>query len=261
MNTWSFDGVDLSTFGVITLFDDYLDLPDKRGNNQVIPFRNGARFVEKYYDERTLQMGMTITAATPALLETALGNLRALLSQRTEQVLSQTLADTTIRTVLASVNKKLQINRPTPWTAKLVIEFDLSYPFFRLSTEIASNETTINASPKAMVVTNPGTAPEYDATFVLTGPLSNTVITNSTNGMTLTYTGTIASPRVVTISVNTTTKEFVATDDLGADKIANISHSGASALMVFEVGTNNLSITDGTATTGKVRVRFFAPFL
>jgi hypothetical protein len=165
-----------------------------------------------------------------------------------------------VRNAYATVNRPLEVQRVTNTFARIVVEFTLCQPFFRLSTAITDNTTTIDSDPKAMVVANPGTIEERDATIILTGPLANTVITNSTNGCTLTYTGTIASPRVVTIST-ASTGEYVATNDLGANVIGNVSHTGASALMVFNTGNNTLSIADDTHTTGTVQVTFNAPFL
>lgn len=258
--TWTFGGTALSTFGKVTLINDYLDLASKRGEDQLIPFRHGKIFTKKYYDARTLTFGIAVTASTATALETTFDNMRKLFSLQTQQVLASTREDTTVRNAYASVNAPMDVQRISALIAKVIVEFTLPDPIFRLSTAIADNTTTINTDPKAMVVANPGTIEERDATIILTGPLSNTVITNSTNGCILTYTGTIASPRVVTISTSAT-GEYVATNDLGANVIGNITHSGASALMVFNPGNNTLSIADDTATTGTVKVTFNAPFL
>lgn len=260
MTSWTFGGTALSSFGKVTLLNDYLDIATRRGENQTIPFRHGRRFVQKYYDERILVFGIHVIGATATALEASIDTMKGLFGVKTEQVLAQTMEDATVRNAYATVNRRMEVQRRSNLIASTTVEFLLSSPLFRLSTAIADNTTTINASPKAMTVTNPGTIEERDATIILTGPLSNTVITNSTNGCVLTYTGTIASPRVVTIST-AATGEYVATDDLGANKITNITHSGASALMVFDKGANSLSITDGTATTGTVKVTFYAPFL
>ena len=260
MTVWTFGGTGLASFGKVTLIDDYLSTPVRRGNNIVIPFQHGSIFVQKYYDSRTLVFGIAVIAASATALETAFDTLHALLAPTTEQTLSCTREDSTVRTAQASVNGAIDINRFSDRIAKITVGFELSKPFFRLSTAIADNTTTINANPKAMTVTNPGTIDERDATIIYTGPLQNTVITNSTNGCVLTYTGTIASPRVVTLSKNAT-GEYVATTDLGANVIGNFTHSGSPALMVFNVGTNTLSIADSTHTTGTIRCSFSAPFL
>jgi len=257
---WSFGGVLLDTFGVITKLDDSLDLPERRGENHMVPMHHGTIFVEKYFDERAVAFGVTIKGLTIADVQERYDALRKLIGVRTQQTLMYYLDDGTIRTAQASVKRALSVSHESPLVTRLVLEFSLANPFFRLSTAIADNETTIDASPKAMTVNNPGTVEERDATIILTGPLQNTVITNSTNGCTLTYTGTIASPRVVTISTDAY-GQYVATDDLGANKIGVITHSGDAALMRFDPGDNVLSITDATATTGKVKVTFNAPFL
>lgn len=259
MTTWSYDSVPLSTFGKITLIDEDLDIPEKRGNNIVIPFRHGTSDVIKYYGERKMTFGIAMKAASALLLESNIDTLKALISSRSSKTLSQTREDTSVRTIQAKVETPLQIKRESAKFARLVLEFTCPFPFFRLSTAIASNETTINASPKAMTVTNPGTAEEIDPTIILTGPLQNTVITNPVNNTIFTYTGTIASPRIVTIQ--TSNGVLVAADDLGANRISNISHQGASSALVINAGSNPLSITDDTHTTGKVKITFNAPYL
>lgn len=257
---WTFGGTALTTFGKVTLINDYLDMPARRGNDIDLPFTDGGQFVNKFYGARTLTFGVAINVADAATLESTLDTLRKLLAVRTQQTLSMTLQDSTVRTISASVNKPLQINRIGAKLAKCMIEFVCPFPFWRLSTAISSNTTTINANPKAMTVTNPGTVAERRASIILTGPLSNTVITNSTNGNVLTYTGTIASPRVVTISY-TAAGEVTATDDLAANKISNITHTPEAAFMIFETGANTLSIADSTHSTGTVQVTFNAPFI
>ena len=72
--------------------------------------------------------------------------------------------------------------------------------------------------------------------------------------------GTIASPRVVTIQL-AAGGDWTATTDLGANVIANVTHSGAPSLFVFNVGANTLSVADDTHTTGTVGFSFYAPFL
>jgi predicted phage tail component-like protein len=259
MTTWTFGGTALTSFGKVTLINDYLDSAERRGDNQVIAFRDGENFVQKYYNGRKLTFGIAITAASATALETTFDTMRALFAIRTQQSLAQTREDSTVRTSLATVDGTISPERITNTLARVTVSFVLTSPYFRLSTLIADNTTTIDATPKAMVVTNTGTVEERDATIILTGPLQNTVITNSTNGCTLTYTGTIASPRVVTIS--TVNGQYVATNDLGTNVIGNITHSGSPALMVFNAGANTLSIADATHTTGTVKVSFYPPFL
>lgn len=259
VQSWKFGSTSLTSFGVVTQLDDSIDFASSRGDDIEIPFFHGKRFVKKFFDSRKIAFGIALSDSTAAALQTKLDNLRKLLAVRTEQILEFTLDDGTVRNAYASCNESISPQFESPLIARIVVIFTLSRPFFRLSTAIADNTLTIDASPKAMAVTNPGTIAEFDPTIILTGPLLNTVITNSTTGEVLTYTGTIASPRVVTIS--TINGEFAATDDLGANVIGNVTHSGSPLLMSFNPGANSLSITDGTATTGTVKISFYAPFM
>lgn len=260
MTTWTYGGTALTTYGKVTLINDYLDAPARRGDDTMIPFRHGKVFNKKYYDSRSLSFGLAITAATATALESTFDSMRQKFALNTEQTLAMTMNDATVRNISATVNQPLNVERVTNTFARVVVQFDCADPFWRLSTAIADNTTTINANPKAMTVTNPGTAPETNPTIILTGPLSNTVITNSTTGSVLTYTGTIASPRVVTI-VRSANGDYTATDDLAANVIANVTHSGTPEFMLLNPGNNSLSIADGTATTGTVKMSFYAPFL
>ena len=257
--SWTFGGTALTSFGKVTLMDDYIGTATRRGGNQIIPFRNGDIFASKYFEGRKFTFGMAITAASATALETTFDNMRKLFGVRTEQVLAMTMEDSSVRNISATVNDPIQVSRKTATLALVVVKFDCAAAVWRLSTAIADNTTVINTNPKAMTVTNPGTVAERNATITLTGTLTNTVITNSTTGETLTYTGTITSPRVVTISVNAY-GEYIATDDLGANVIGNITHTGSTALMTFNPGANTLSVADASGA-GTVKVAFNAPFL
>lgn len=258
MTTWTFDSVDLSTFGSITLLDDYLDIAGKRGGNQTIPQRHGTIFVPKFYDETELAVGIAMKFASATLLEAAMDTLKSLCSPRAQKFLSNIRADGSVRTAMASVEGKLQTQRESHNFARVVITFKLADPFFRGSVAVAE-EVTVDANPKALDITNTGTVEECTPVITLTGPLQNTVITNPANGCVLTYTGTIASPRIVTIQQ--VDGEMLATTDLGANVIGSVDHSGSESFMVIEKGINHISIADATHTTGKVGITFYPPFL
>lgn len=260
MTTFSYGGTDLSTFGNITIIDGYLDLPERRGGNITIPLRNGTIFTRKYYDERTITFGIAIIESTLAALETKLDTIRALFSVPTQQTLSITFEDTTVKTVQATVDKALQVSRAKTM-ARVVVEFTMCEPFFRLSTAIADNTLAINASPKAMTVTNPGTVEERDPQIIIHGAFTSITIANSTNGASVTYTGAIGTGETVTIG--TLNGEYYATLSTGsANVIGNVTHSGSAALFPINVGANTLSITNaGRDANSTVKITFNAPYL
>lgn len=259
MNTWKFGGENLSDYGKVTTVDDYLDIPERRGGNLILPFRHGTLHTKKFYDERKITFGIAIIASSAQDLEETIDDLKALLAPRKTQTLEMTMEDSSVRTAKASVDSPLQINRFSAKIARAVVEFTLCEPFWRDKNDIEDNTTTINASPKAMTVTNPGTVEERDPTIILTGPLKNIVITNSTNGCVLTYGATINNGDTVTIK--TVDGEYKATLTGGTNVIGNITHSPESALFVLDVGENTLSVTDDTHTTGTVQITFKAPYL
>lgn len=257
--SFSFGGTTLSTYGKVTLINDYIDMPESRGNNIVIPFRHGAIFERKYFGERKMTFGMVVTAVSATALETVFDTMRANFGKRTEQTLSITMEDSTVRTAQATVNEPMDVERITNTLARVVVTFTLANPILRLSTAIADNTTTIDASPKAMVVANPGTVEERDPTIILTGPLTNVTITNTTVGCSLTYTGVISGGHTVTIG--TLNGEYYATHSVNGNVIGNVTHAGAPALMIFVPGNNTLSITSSVTTTGTVKATFNAPYL
>jgi len=259
MSTWKFGGTALTTYGKITTVDGDLGMAARRGDDQFIPFRDGEQHVQKFYGKRVITFGIAVTAVNLAALEALLDTMHQKFAPKTQQVLEVTREDSSARQANAVVDNEITVVPVTSKFARVVVEFSLAKPFFRLSTEIADNTTTIDASPHAMTVTNPGTTEERDPTIILTGPLTNPVITNSTNGKILTYTGIIADGDTVTISTNTT-GEYIAVHSASGNVIGNITHSGDTALMTFDVGANTLAITSDVATTGTVKVTFSAPF-
>jgi len=228
--------------------------------NQMIPYQHGTRFVQKYYDERTIAVGIAVLGTSLSDLETKLNTIRGLFSTQTQQTLTITFEDGSIKTALVTVDKPLQVRRIQS-LARIVVEFTMCEPFFRLSTLIADNTLTIDSSPKAMTVNNTGTMEERNPTITIDGPFSSMTITNSTTGAILTYTGSIGAAETVTIG--TLNGEYYATLSTGsANVIGNVTHSGSSALMTFAPGDNTLAITSaGGDNSGTVKISFYPPFL
>lgn len=256
---WVFGTTALDSFGPVTELETYLDMPERRGDNILIPYKPGRVHTTKYFDQRILSFGIFIQGKTIGILEDNFDDLKKAFGAGTQQYLTGYFNNGSVRRALAEVVNDLSVSRPFPKVAKIVVDFLLSEPYLRSTTQ-ETNNVVINADPTATTITNPGTVAEVKPTIVLTGPLENTVITNSTNSVSLTYTGTIASPRIVTISINSY-GEWVASDDLSANKIGLITHSGDPSLFRLDPGDNVLSIADNTATTGTVDINYYPPFL
>ena len=260
MTTFTYGGTALSSFGKVTVVDEYLDMPKRRGGNQVIPFHHGTVFVQKFFEERRISMGIAVITASATALETAMDTMRALFTPLTQQTLSMTLTDTTVRTALASVDDTINVHRISDKIAKVIVNFVLTEPFFRLSTAITDNTTAINATPNAMTVTNPGTVDERNATIIIHGAFTSVAITNSTNSAVLTYTGAISTSETVTIG--TLNGELYATLSTGSTNVVgNCTHAGSATWLPLNVGANTLSIVNaGRDANSTVKVTFNAPF-
>src|SRR3972149_7322952 len=253
--SYTFGGTALTTYGKVTLINDDFDFTETRGENIIIPFQHGETFVRKYFGSRKIIFGIVMTAATAGAMETLVDNLKAKLAPRTQQTLAQTREDSTVRNISATVDASIEPDRFTDKVTRAVLTFSCTSPFWRLSTAIADNTTTIDASPHAMGVTNPRTVEERNPTITLTGPLTNPVITNSTNGVVLTYPSAMSGGETVTI-YQKADGEYTAIHSVSGEVIGNVTHSGSTALMVIDVGTNNLSIASDVITTGTVKVSF-----
>src|SRR5262245_21640086 len=107
MTTWSYNSVPLSTYGKVTMIDDDLDIPETRGDNEIIPFNHGSTFVEKYYAQRKITFGIAMKASSASALETLVDSLKANISSRSQKVLSQTREDSSVRTAYARVESPL----------------------------------------------------------------------------------------------------------------------------------------------------------
>jgi phage-related protein len=253
---FSFGGTTIASLGVVTMIDDVQDIAERRGENQVIPYRHGRVPVKKFYDERKIVIGLSVQSATGTVQDTTLDNIKKLLSPQTQQVLAMTMNDASVRNANATIDAPLQMEWIHDTFARLIIEFTLAEPFFRSATSSTDNTTTISTTDTAMSVDNVGTLEERDPTILLTGPLTNPTI-STTDSVSVTYTGAISSTDTVTIS--TINGEYSAVHSATGSVIGNVTHSGSSALLTIQPGTNNLQVTC-TVTGGSVRISFYPPF-
>lgn len=254
---WSFGGTTLSTYGVLRELNDYMDIPERRGENITIPFRHGRTHVDKYFEERKITLGFSVVSNTATDQDTKFDNLRKLFAPGAQQVLSQTREDSSVRTANAVVERPMQVERINQVFAQIVVEFTLAEPYFRSNTASTDNTTTISTTDTTMTVENIGTMDEYDPTILLTGPLANVTI-STTDSISVTYTGAISSSDTVTIG--TSNGEFYATHSATGNVIGNVTHSGSPSLLVIRSGTNTLSAKT-TTTGGSVKISFYPPFL
>jgi hypothetical protein len=260
MSSWSYRGTTLDSLGIVTLVSDSFRMPERRGKNILIPLRDGREFVEKMFEQRSMSLGLEVDAESIEALEAAIDVVKTLFGKRTLGTLQQTLESGAVRKAQAELEGDLSPSRISPNDVRMLLEFTMPNPFFYSDT-LTTDTQTINASPKTYTLNNPGTVGKADPKIVLTGPLSSPEITNVTNGVKVKYNAAITAGHYVTIDVDAVTGEYTAVDDLAVNVIGNVSHEGDTAFFVLDSGDNSISVTDGTATTGTVKIEFYAPFL
>lgn len=258
MSSWSYRGTSLDTFGIVTLVSDSFKMPLLRGENLKIPYRHGRRHTKKYFDQRSMSLGIEIVEESIEDLEIAIDAVKALFSDGDLYPLEQTLESGDVRTAEAELSGDLNPSRISPVSVRMVLDFTMPDPFFYSDT-LSTTTTTIDASPKTYTINNPGTVEKCNPKIVLTGPLTNTEISNTENNVSVKYNGTISAGHYVTIDQNPVTSEFRAVTDLGVNVIGNLSHLGDAAYMVLKSGDNDMSVTDDTHTTGTVTIEFYPP--
>ncbi len=260
MSSWSYRGTSLDTLGIVTVVSDSLKMPTRRGDNILIPLQDGRRFMEKFFEQRSMDLGLEVSGATIAELEAAIDAVKTLFGKRTLGTLQQMMEDLSVRTAQAEYTGDLNLSRVSPLSVRMVLEFTMPDPFFRSDT-LVSDVQAIDASPKTYTLNNSGTADERNPRIVLTGPLDNPEITNTTNGVSVKYNAVIDSGHYVTIETDAETGEYTAVDDADVNVIGNVTHEGDVALFALDAGNNEISVTDDEATTGTVTIEFYPPYL
>jgi phage-related protein len=253
MSEWTFGGTRLADFGAVTELDAYLDMPAKRGDNILIPMAHGRVWVPKFFDQRIVSFGIEISADDVPALEQKMDALKALLGSRVQQALVNQFCDGA-RSAGAEVLNALGVTRdPDPLVAKVVIDFLLADPFFRSS---VLTTKTFTAASSPYTLNNPGTAEERFAIITFTGPLSNPIVTNTTNGVVLQYDAVLAAGSdIVTVDC----EHFTAVDETAANVVGSIVHSGDTAFMTLAPGDNVMTLAG--AGGGSVQIDFYPPYL
>lgn len=261
MTQWWFDGVNLDQiFGEnrwsIENLSGAEDMAAVRGENPEVPLREGRTHVTKYYEQRTISLGMNIAGKVPIDFQSRLDVLKLLFGSRTQKVLKRQMADGTFRQANAEVTGTIGFDQLRgDHSGRFVVDFLLADPFMRSDVATAPAATTIDASPKTFTITNPGTAEDRSMIISLTGPLTNPRVDNLTNGTWVSFTGVASAGQVLVINVANFTAIKVADNVLD-----NILHAGDSYFFVLIPGDNSISVTSDVTTTGTVGFSFNAPY-
>jgi len=261
-STWKFGSTDLTSLGAYNVinFEDAQGISKKRGDNPVIPLREGRLFVKKIYDQRPFSLGMFIKGSSRIDFESKMDSFRKLFGPGNQQFLQRTMADGGVRKAAAEVTD-FDVSQKSNRYARVTVDFLLDKPFFR-STVATSDTQTIDSNPKTYTLTNPGTAEDRSAVITFMGPLSypklTNLITDPVTGLAANvwvgYTGALTAGQTVVIDVAAGTCLFN-----GANALNQLIHSGDTYFMVLKSGANSMKV-DSSVTGGTVKVEFYAPY-
>jgi hypothetical protein len=155
---------------------------------------------------------------------------------------------------LAEIAGAMDLSMINRYGGRFVVDLLMADPFF-YGEMIDMAAPVGTATPT--VIDNIGHDRVSKMTITVVGPLVNAVLTNSSFNPDIVLTlGTIASGRTLTID----TDLFTATDDLDANYLANIGHTGSHFWMELEVGNNTLELTADSGA-GTFELSFQPPYL
>ena len=266
---WWFDGLNLDQVAndlnggrwAITELASAEDMPVKKGDNPLVPYREGRTHVKKYYDQRVISLGMVIAGPTPADFQARMDILKKTFGKQDQKWLKRQMADGTIRQALAEPFGQSKTGAfrfrsiLQDHAGRMVVDFKLSEPVFRAPAPTAPTPTQINASPKTFTINNPGTAQDRSMIITLAGPLTNPRIDNLTNNTWVSWTGVIAGGSNLVLDVG----EFTAAKD-AVNALDDLLHAGDKYFLVLDPDDNSISVTSDVTTTGTVGFSFNAPF-
>ncbi len=273
-------GTDLSTLGVaLQLADNIRSAPMMRAENMLVPYQWGRRWIQKYYEQRSLRLQGIVNGISVADIDSKVDSLKNLFPIGAgEQKLEVQRSDGTFRYIMCEA-RNIAIamdNTLSPFAGKYSIDLVASDPLWYSSALEAFQSRTawtfdsgvnfddqahwfdqtnqyfsqiLTRSPSMVEASNAGDAPVRKIKFILGGSgLVNPFIKNLRNGLSMTFARTFLSSDTLLI-------------DCGAQQLylngAPVPATGLLTLgmgqtdwMRLEPGENTLSIGLGILPLG-----------
>jgi phage-related protein len=257
---WVYNGHDLNTSGTYRTYavSGVDALPPKRGGNVLIPLQPGTLWVPKFHDEHIVTLAHDVQGTSYANTQSNIDTLKGYLFSATNALLVHNRPDAVVLQGYAEITQLTDFIWNGPKLAIATADYVLNDPYWRSPTK-TSTTVTINASPKTFNVTNAGTAQERKCIITLTQPHATPiVITNTTNGVSVTLSKTLSGSDVVVIDCGL----FTCTKTALNDYLQYLTHFGDPSFMVLEPGVNAFSVTSGgSPSTGTILFESYAPSL
>lgn len=274
---WDIDGTSLHRKGwsVSTMGGSRYDLPEWRGEDELIAGSPGELWLPKIPASRVVTLSMWVTGGDPATgvkgshsLSTqwnynweTLRNLvykplgaQVTLTRRWNQLVSgvETLITASALTQVVGNMSPTMTGRAR---ADFVLDLKLADPFF-----YGSTSTTSFALDTPVSITNPGnyfaTWKNFSITF--TGPIVNPVLTNATPAVDIwvKYVGTLAAGQSVVLNV----ADFTAVKTGSVNVVNNIVNYGFPRWFKLEKGANICTLTADSGS-GSASLSYKPPYV
>lgn len=254
---WDVDGVPLNTYcwAVKSFGGSRKGLPPLRGENKLLPNREGRAFRPKKADSRVITLAMWVTGADPdtgvpsQYSQTVQWNdnfdyLKRLfwtpdrqITLTRRELYNAADPQLTVASAKAQIAGAMEPNMTGRTRADFAVDLLLADPFFygeEIDVTVPANAT--------VTVYNPGDSKTANMPFSIewVGSLTSPKLTNLTNGVWMKIDTLIPLDTNVSTIVNT--YKAVRSTDLASMNTA-ISHGGARQWMTLEPGANQLRLT------------------
>ena len=242
-------------------------VPERRGDNVTVPYRNGARHVRnKPFGQRrpVLNMWVAPTDANGVLiegrtereqLELNLEYLKSIFAVSGQVTLRVQMLDGSYRAAQLEVVNEISFVKEQPTvSAKMSVELLFADPLYYGET-LVTETVELTSGSVSIALNNVGTTRVEKGNIRITGPASNLKINNTTNGISCTFTGIIDVGEEVFIDLDS---HEVTLDE--ENVLGYLIHAGDPHWFVLNAGGNNMELTCDTFG-GSVEFNYYPPYV
>lgn len=245
-STWTYRGTALQgTAWDIKMFSLNEQIPERRGENIVVPSADGRVYRNKTLEQRKISMVLNVKGTSGSALEANIETLKSIFGVPGEGLLSRlTAGKGSAWTINAEVTNLVEFKELSSSVYNVLVEFVASSPFWEGSS-YTKTEGTITSSPHNFTVINAGNAYNEAVTITASGGIVNPKWT--AGDFWVQYTGTVVAGTDLEIDC----ENFVAWKGT-VDVTGNITHDGGVHWMRIMPGSNTVSLSGsslGTVTT------------
>jgi hypothetical protein len=260
---WEYNSVNLTTLAYkVKALGAPEQIPEKRGENIVVPHKTGRVYVQKFYNERELDLSMFVQSTSVSSMTRSATNLLANLDALKKafgapgyHILKRKFKTGEVRWTYAEVVDKLEFEGEGPDHYIFVARLRIWDPWWYAESGVTIGPTTITTSPQSISVTNSGTYQVERAIIKITGAITNPRL-NIASGVYCEWIGTVPSGSILWIDC---ASHYAPLD--GADKTGLIAHVGSVWWLPIATGVNTLTVTGTSISGATVTIYFYVPYI